>query len=95
VAIGYWIVMPARPIIHGYTHGLLNHSQRDAVTAAVKALQDARRAKEKELSVATLQQVQSNPICSNLRWQKAGPCSATIVRRATVRAGRAHAAIPI
>ncbi|MBS0382259.1 MAG: cytochrome-c oxidase, cbb3-type subunit III [Proteobacteria bacterium] len=60
-AIGYWIVMPAWPMIHGYTHGLLNHSQRDAVTAAVKALQDARRAKEKELSVATLQQIQSNP----------------------------------
>jgi len=60
-AIGYWIVMPAWPMIHGYTHGLLNHSQRDAVTGAVKALQDARRAKEKELSVATLQQIQSNP----------------------------------
>jgi len=60
-AIGYWIVMPAWPMIHGYTHGLLNHSQRDAVTAAVKALQDVRRAKEKELSVATLQQIQSNP----------------------------------
>lgn len=60
-AIGYWIVMPAWPMIHGYTHGLLNHSQRDAVTAAVQALQDARRSKEKELSTASLQQIQSNP----------------------------------
>lgn len=60
-AIGYWIVMPAWPMIHGYTHGLLNHSQRDAVTEAVQALQDARRSKEKELSTASLQQIQSNP----------------------------------
>jgi len=60
-AIGYWIVMPAWPMIHGYTHGLLNHSQRDAVTEAVRALQDARRSKEKKLSTASLQQIQSNP----------------------------------
>ena len=60
-AIGYWILMPAWPMIHGYTHGLLNHSQRDAVTEAVQALQDARRSKEKELSTASLQQIQSNP----------------------------------
>jgi cytochrome c oxidase cbb3-type subunit 3 len=60
-AVGYWIVMPAWPMIHGYTHGLLNHSQRDAVTEAVQALQDARRSKEKELSTASLQQIQSNP----------------------------------
>jgi cytochrome c oxidase cbb3-type subunit 3 len=60
-AIGYWIVMPAWPTIHGYTHGMLDHSQRDAVTASVQALKDARRTKEKELSKATLQQIQSDP----------------------------------
>jgi cytochrome c oxidase cbb3-type subunit 3 len=60
-AIGYWIVMPAWPTFNGYTHGLLNHSQRDAVTANVQALKDARRAKEKELRTASLQQIQSSP----------------------------------
>jgi len=59
-AIGYWIVMPSWPLIHGYTRGLLNHSERDDVTAKVKALQDARRAKEHELTGATLKQIQAN-----------------------------------
>ena len=60
-AAGYWIVMPAWPGINGYTHGLLNRSQRDVVTAEVNALKAARRAKEAELGRASLQQIQSNP----------------------------------
>ena len=60
-AIGYWIVMPAWPGIAGYTHGLLNHSQRDAVTAAVRELQDARKDKDRALSHASLKQIQSDP----------------------------------
>src|SRR5215467_13499127 len=39
-AIGYWVVMPAWPLVNGYTHGLIDHSQRDDVTAKVRALQD-------------------------------------------------------
>jgi cytochrome c oxidase cbb3-type subunit III len=60
-AIGYWIMMPAWPLLHGYTHGLLNHSQRDDVTANVQELKNARAAKEHELTRASLQQIQSNP----------------------------------
>jgi cytochrome c oxidase cbb3-type subunit 3 len=60
-AIGYWILMPAWPMLHGYTHGLLNHSQRDEAMANVQALKDARAAKEHELTKASLQQIQSNP----------------------------------
>ena len=60
-AIGYWILMPAWPGISGYTHGLLNRSQRDEVTAEVNALKAARRVKEGELSHATLAQIQANP----------------------------------
>jgi len=60
-AVGYWVLMPAWPLVHGYTHGLLNHSQRDAVTAAVQQLKDARAAKEHELDHATLEQIQANP----------------------------------
>jgi len=60
-AIGYWILMPAWPTLHGYTHGLLDHSQRDEATANVRALHDARAAKEHELTKASLQQIQSNP----------------------------------
>jgi cytochrome c oxidase cbb3-type subunit 3 len=60
-AIGYWIVMPAWPTLTGYTHGLLNHSQRDEVTANVAALKQARAAKEHELTKASLRQIQSDP----------------------------------
>jgi len=60
-AVGYWILMPAWPGISGYTHGLLNHSQRDEVTAEVNALKAARRVKEGELTRATLAQIQGNP----------------------------------
>ena len=60
-AVGYWIVMPAWPGLTGYTHGLLNRSQRDVVTADVNALKAARRAKETELAHASLEQIQANP----------------------------------
>jgi cytochrome c oxidase cbb3-type subunit 3 len=60
-AAGYWIVMPAWPTLSGYTHGLLDHSQRDEVMANVRALQDARASKEHALTGATLKQIQSDP----------------------------------
>lgn len=60
-AVGYWVLMPAWPIGHSYTHGLLNHSERDDAMAAVRALKDARAAKEHELTHASLAQIQANP----------------------------------
>ena len=60
-AIGYWILMPAWPMIHGFTRGLLNHSQREEVMDNVHALQMARAAKERTLTNASLAQIQGNP----------------------------------
>ena len=60
-AIGYWVVYPAWPGISSYTHGILNHSQRDEVTANVAALKTARAAREHALSGASLSQIQSDP----------------------------------
>ena len=60
-AVGYWIVMPAWPTLTGYTRGILDHSQRDAVTAEVAALKSARAAQEKVLESASLGQIQSDP----------------------------------
>jgi cytochrome c oxidase cbb3-type subunit 3 len=60
-AIGYWFVYPAWPGISGYTHGFLNHSQRDEVTEGVAALKAARTAKETALRDASLNQIQANP----------------------------------
>ncbi len=50
-AIGYWVVYPAWPTLSGYTHGILNHSQRDDVTANLAALKSARSVKEAALAV--------------------------------------------
>ncbi len=60
-AIGYWIVMPAWPTLNGYTHGLLDHSQRDEVMAQIGKLKDARKDQEVELSRASLTQILANP----------------------------------
>ena len=60
-AAGYWILMPAWPGITGYTHGLLNHSQRDEVAAELRALKASRHAKEAALARASLRQIQSDP----------------------------------
>ncbi|HXJ02522.1 MAG TPA: cytochrome-c oxidase, cbb3-type subunit III [Micropepsaceae bacterium] len=60
-AIGYWIVMPAWPLVNGYTPGLLGHSQRDEVTANVNALKQARASEERKLTGASLEQIQSDP----------------------------------
>jgi len=60
-AFAYWVLMPAWPLANGYTHGLLNHSQREDVAAAVGALKAQRHANESRLVSATLQQIQNDP----------------------------------
>ena len=60
-AIGYWVLMPAWPTLHGYTHGLLNHSQRVDVAAAVLDLKQKRYAQEQRLGRSSLQQIQNDP----------------------------------
>lgn len=60
-AIGYWIVMPAWPTFTGYTRGLLNHSQREAVTAEVNALKAARAPQEAALPGKSMAKIQADP----------------------------------
>ena len=49
-AAGYWIIMPAWPTLSGYTHGLLNHSQRDDVMDKLGSLKVARASSFIDLS---------------------------------------------
>lgn len=60
-AIGYWVVYPAWPGLTGYTRGILNHSQRDEVTANVAALKASRAAHEQALAKASLTEIQRDP----------------------------------
>ena len=60
-SVGYWIVYPAWPGISSYTHGILDHSQRDEVMADVASLKAARAGREKMLGSASLAYIQDNP----------------------------------
>ncbi len=60
-AIGYWIVMPAWPLLNGYTPGILGHSQRAQVAADLKALSGMRVTREQQLAKASLNQIVANP----------------------------------
>ena len=60
-AFGYWVLMPAWPTVNGYTHGLLDHSQRADVALAVNALKTQRLVRERQLARASLQQIQNDP----------------------------------
>lgn len=60
-AIGYWILMPAWPMLTDYTKGYLGYSQRDTVMAEVKAAQDARRENAGMLLTADLKTIEDTP----------------------------------
>jgi cytochrome c oxidase cbb3-type subunit 3 len=60
-AAGYWVLMPAWPLPNGYTHGLLHHSQRKDVVAALEALKVNRSRFESQLAQTPLKDVVSNP----------------------------------
>jgi cytochrome c oxidase cbb3-type subunit 3 len=59
-AFAYWLFMPSWPLLNGYTHGILNHSQREDVAVAVGALKTQRHASESRLANASLQQIQND-----------------------------------
>lgn len=56
-AIGYWIVMPAWPLLSGYTEGLLGYTERARVAEEIsqaKAAQASYRAQIAESNLATI-----------------------------------------
>ncbi len=60
-AVVYWILMPAWPGIHGYTHGLLGKSDRAAVSAELDHLNKARGAQLVQLRSASLEEIEADP----------------------------------
>jgi cytochrome c oxidase cbb3-type subunit 3 len=60
-AIGYWVLMPAWPGLHGYTKGLLNHSDRAEVASQIKALDVQRGSGAAMIRKASLAQIEQNP----------------------------------
>ncbi len=60
-AVVYWVLMPAWPGLHGYTHGLLHNSARAQVAQDLKALAAQRGAAGARLQNATTQQIEADP----------------------------------
>ncbi len=57
----YWVLMPAWPMLDGYTHGLLNFSDRANVAADVRALQQARAPSYERLRASSYEQIIADP----------------------------------
>jgi cytochrome c oxidase cbb3-type subunit 3 len=60
-SIGYWVLMPAWPGLHGYTKGLLGHSDRTEVTRQLNALEVHRGEGAAMLRTASLEQIEKDP----------------------------------
>ena len=60
-AIVYWVLMPAWPGLHGYTHGLLHNSAREQVVKDLKALNAQRGVAGARLRNASLEQIEADP----------------------------------
>ncbi|MFC7048511.1 cytochrome-c oxidase, cbb3-type subunit III [Emcibacter nanhaiensis] len=58
-AIGYWIVMPAWPMISDYTTGVLGYSQRAVVNEQVEAMHADRATRAQALLTADLETIKN------------------------------------
>jgi cytochrome c oxidase cbb3-type subunit III len=60
-AIGYWIAMPAWPLVSGYTKGVLGYSQRATVTRQIAEAREAQSALRSRIAAASLVEIRSDP----------------------------------
>ncbi|MBL4612185.1 MAG: cytochrome-c oxidase, cbb3-type subunit III [Emcibacter sp.] len=60
-SIGYWILMPAWPLVSSHTKGLLGYSQRDVVNAELQAARDSRKIFSEKLLAADLETIKNTP----------------------------------
>ena len=60
-AIGYWIAMPAWPLIDGYTKGVLGYSQRATVARQIDEAQGAKSALVAKIHKASLADIRKDP----------------------------------
>jgi len=60
-SVAYWILMPAWPGLHGYTHGLMHNSARANVARQMGELQAMRGAQAVKLKNASLEQIEKDP----------------------------------
>ncbi len=57
----YWVLMPAWPLVNGYTKGVLNWSDRNNVAAEVQTMRAARAPMFERLAVASAADIAADP----------------------------------
>ena len=60
-AVGYWLLMPAWPLVSSYTKGLLGHSQRASVAESIAQARQAQSAYVQRIQAASLPEIESDP----------------------------------
>ena len=61
IAVIYWILMPAWPLVHSYTPGLLHDSARGQVERDLAALRTQRNAQTARFATASLEEIEKDP----------------------------------
>ena len=67
-SIGYWIAMPAWPMLSGYTAGILGYSSRAALQEDLKDARAAQGGLRDSLQKASLEQIRSDPALLEFAW---------------------------
>ena len=60
-AVGYWLLMPAWPLVSSYSKGLLGHSQRAAVAESLAQARQAQSGIVQRIQAASLEQIEGDP----------------------------------
>lgn len=60
-SIGYMVLMPAIPLLNGYTKGMLNFSDRTRVAVAVEEMHEERSVNSEKLVGASIAVIQNDP----------------------------------
>jgi cytochrome c oxidase cbb3-type subunit 3 len=60
-SIGYWIAMPAWPLISSHTTGFLGYSSRADLAAEIEAAKAAQKGSLDKLATASLEQIRTDP----------------------------------
>jgi cytochrome c oxidase cbb3-type subunit III len=60
-AIGYWLLMPAWPLVASYTTGLLGYSQREKVAEQLEAAKAAKAEYREKIAASSLAAINDDP----------------------------------
>jgi cytochrome c oxidase cbb3-type subunit III len=60
-AIGYWVVMPAWPLVSGYTTGIIGYSSRANVVESIDEARAAQKQFVERIGAASLEEIRKDP----------------------------------